>query len=103
MDTKFEHIMHNLDKETKTLKETYEELSSSLNLTQKNLMSQFRDKMTNIKSMVATYFAKIDSQMGKNILKVDNIEKEFSKFESTFVNPSKEVEGKVFAMNMKVE
>ena len=103
MDTKFEHIMHNLDKETKTLRETYEELSTNLRLTSQTISQSFKDKMLTIKSMVATYFAKIDSQMSKNMEKVEKIDKGFSQFESNFVNPSKEVEAKIFSMNMRVD
>ena len=88
--------------ETKSLKTTYDDLMDSMRKTNKELLGNFKDKVTTIKSMVATYFAKIDVEVGREKERVDHIEKEFNKFEANFVNPSKEVDGKIFTMEMKM-
>ena len=103
IDAKFEQIQRNLDMETKTLKSTYDTLSASLQKTNKELLGNFKDKITLIKSMVATYFAKIDTQVTGQKDRVDHIEKEFNKFEANFVNPSKVVEGKMYTVEMRMQ
>ena len=82
IDAKFEQIQRNLDMETKTLKSTYDTLSSSLQKTNKELLGNFKDKITLIKSMVATYFAKIDTQVTGQKDRVDHIEKEFNQHQN---------------------
>ena len=102
IDSKFEQIIRNLDLETKSLKGTYDELSDSLRKTNKELLGNFKEKVTTIKSMVATYFAKIDTEVKDEKEKVEHIQKEFNNFQANFVNPSKEVDGKLFTMEMKM-
>jgi len=73
IDQKFENITRSLDQQTSTLKETYDQLSSSLSVTNKELNKSFKDKLHTIKSMCATFFAKIDAQVSENNRKVDQI------------------------------
>ena len=74
IDSKFEHIQRNLDTETKQLRSTYEELSADLSKTHKGLLATFKEKVVTIKSMVATFFAKTETQVQDNITAVKNIE-----------------------------
>jgi len=60
IDSKFEYIVKNIELQTNQLKKTYDDLSSSLKETGKDLNDNFKDKVVHIKSMVATYFAKVD-------------------------------------------
>lgn len=99
IDSKFEHIQRNLDTETKQLRTTYEDLSGELSKTHKGLLTTFKEKIVTIKSMVATFFAKTEVQVQENIATVKNIDMAFEKFSANFVNPSKEIDGKVFSMN----
>ena len=59
--------------------------------------------MINIKAMVATYFAKIDASNTDNVKKVQDISAEFDKFQATFVNPAQEVDGKLYAFDVKIQ
>lgn len=64
----------------------------------KELNNSFKDKVLTIKSMCATFFAKIDTLVDENQKKVERITLSHDKFVSTFVNPAKEVDAKIFAM-----
>ena len=45
IDNKFEHIQRQLEQETKVLKQTYDELSTSLSATSKELNGSFKEKV----------------------------------------------------------
>jgi type I site-specific restriction-modification system R (restriction) subunit len=60
IDQKFEHINRNLDRETKNLRTSYDELTSSLTTTSKDIMENYKKKMLELKGMIATFFAKTD-------------------------------------------
>ena len=60
IDNKFVHITRSLDQETKTLRNTYDELGSSLSSMSKELNSSFNDKVFTIKAMCSTFFAKTE-------------------------------------------
>jgi hypothetical protein len=60
IDSKFEYILRNLDTQTKALKTNYDTLSTNLKDVGDTLLGSFRDKVTTIKTTVATIFAKID-------------------------------------------
>jgi type I site-specific restriction-modification system R (restriction) subunit len=60
IDQKFENINRSLDRETKTLKQTYDELSGSLKNTNKDIMDNYKKKMNELKAMIATFFAKTE-------------------------------------------
>jgi hypothetical protein len=66
IDSKFENINRNLETETKTLRETYDKLSSSLKVTNDEINNSFKGKVNTIKTMCATFFAKIEMQMTEN-------------------------------------
>ena len=102
IDSKFEHITRNLEMETRNLRETYDKLSSSLQVTNDNLNESFQTKVNTIKTMCATFFAKIETNCTKNNENVKNIQIAFDQFESNFVNPAKELDAKVFGMNLKI-
>ena len=48
IDNKFEHIQRQLEQETKVLKQTYDELSTSLSATSKELNGSFKEKVHNL-------------------------------------------------------
>ena len=73
IDSKFEHITRNVDQETRALRSTYDELSTSLEKTNEELNASFKGKVHTIKSMCATFFAKVETQVGENVQKVDQI------------------------------
>ena len=98
IDSKFEHINRNLEQETKNLKNTYDELSSSLAVTNENLNTSFNDKVHFLKTMCATYFGKMELQITTNNKKVEDMEKSHNMFSANFINPAKEVDAKVFLM-----
>lgn len=98
IDNKFEHIQRQLEQETKVLKETYDELSTSLSATSKELNGSFKDKVHHLQAMCATFFAKIEVSMNTYSSKVEKIEKDHDNFTANFVNPAKEVDAKIFAM-----
>ena len=50
----------------------------------------------------ATFFAKIDEQVQANEKETKHVSKQFANFQADFVNPSQELDGKVYAMNMKI-
>jgi archaellum component FlaC len=60
IDSKFEYILRNLDNQTKALKTNYDTLSTNLKEVGDKLLDSFKDKVTTIKTTVATFFAKID-------------------------------------------
>jgi membrane-anchored protein YejM (alkaline phosphatase superfamily) len=92
-----------LDQQTATLKETYDALCASLSVTNQELNKSFKEKLHTLKAMCATFFAKIETQVGENNRKVDKIQVSHDKFEATFVNPAKEVDAKVFAMKESLQ
>ena len=98
IDQKFENITRNLDTQTSTLKETYDKLCGDIGKMSTELNKSFKDKAHTLKSMCATFFAKIDTQVTDNIRKVDKIQISHDNFEANFINPAKEVDAKVFSM-----
>ena len=60
IDKKFEHIERSLERETGTLRKSYNELTADLNGTSSQLTSSFEDKVHTLRTLCATYFAKID-------------------------------------------
>ena len=61
IDTRFEFISRSIETQTKALQESYEKLTNELKGTSKEITINYKEQMINIKSMVATYFAKIDT------------------------------------------
>ena len=53
--------------------------------------------------MIATFFAKTDKIITDNTKKVNDIGSQFDLFQANFVNPSKEIDGKLFGMKLKLE
>ena len=53
--------------------------------------------------MCATYFGKMDLQIGTNNRKVEEMEKSHNMFSANFINPAKEVDAKVFLMTQRLE
>lgn len=98
IDQKFDNITRNLDLQTSTLRDTYDKLCGDLTRMSNELNKSFKDKLHTLKSMCATFFAKIETQVTENIRKVDKIQVSHDKFEATFINPAKEVDAKVFSM-----
>ena len=103
IDGRFEHITRSLEQETRTLKSTYDELSTSLSATNRELNSSFNEKAHHLKAMCGTFFAKAEVQIKDNIAKVNRIEESHDRFTTNFVNPAKEVDAKVFAMTKSLE
>ena len=103
MDGKFEAMTKTLDAESRRLKSTYEELSTDLTSKSRKLVADFKERMHSIKAMVATHFAKIDAKVSTNDAQVLKISNAFDDFSTKFINPSQELDGKVFAMNTRIE
>lgn len=78
VDTKFDYIHKNLDTQLQTVISTYEDLGGKLNKTHLELNLNFKEKATNIKTMVATFFAKIDKQVSNNGKKTKDVEDFFN-------------------------
>ena len=102
VDNRFESIMLKMDQETKNLKATFEKLSNALEVASKDLNESFEGKQLTLKTMCATYFAKMDlfgEDLGR---KVKELHKHFYEIEGSFVNPAKVVDAKLFAINQKI-
>ena len=69
IDQKFEHINRNLDRETKNLRTSYDELTGSLTNTSRDIMDNYKKKMHELKTMIATFFAKTDKIISENTKK----------------------------------
>ena len=102
IESKFEFITRNLDAQTKRLKESYDTLTAKLEKTGEELNQSFLDKVFEIKTMSATFFAKIETMVDKNSKETKNVGKQFNQFQANFVNPSKELDGRVFAINQRI-
>jgi hypothetical protein len=66
------------------------------------LLGSFKDKVTTIKTTVATFFAKIDEMVTANAKETKSVSKQFNNFQADFVNPAQELDGKVHGMNVKI-
>ena len=53
--------------------------------------------------MVATFFAKVDTQLQDANKKTAEIDAYFRRFEANFVNPQRELDGKLYSMKMKMD
>lgn len=102
IDTKFEHITKSIEDQTAGLKGTFDNLTGKMTIMSKELASSFKDKVHTIKTMCSTYFAKIDTLTSEQADKVDRISVSHDKFVANFVNPAKEVDAKVFAMQNQI-
>lgn len=102
IDTKFEFINKSVDGTMKNITATFDEMSSALKKTNAELNNNFKDKVHSIKSMVATFFAKTEKQVTDNEAKTRKIEHYFDQFQANFINPGKEVEGKLYAIDQKI-
>ena len=87
IDSKFEYIVKSIETQTKQLKANYDELSGHLRKTGNELNDNFKEKVVNVKSMVATFFAKVDTQLKEANKKTAEIDAYFRRFEANFVNP----------------
>ena len=81
---------------------SFESITTNLAKVEKDILVNYKENFTKIKGMVATFFAKIDDTVKNNSKTVNHVTNQFEQFQANFVNPAKEVEGKVFAMNMKI-
>ena len=102
IDSKFEFITKNLDNETRQLRATYEELSNCLRDQNKDLLSTFKEKITTIRTMSATFFAKTESECAANIKRVSEIAQQFEKFSASYINPAKELDSHIYSMHVKI-
>lgn len=80
IDQKFEHINWNLDRETKNLRTSYDELTGSLTNTSRDIMDNYKKKMHELKTMIATFFAKTDQIITDNTKKTNDISAAFDLF-----------------------
>ena len=102
MDSRFDTIQRKLEEETKELKKTYEELSEDLKTTNRDLLATFKEKIHAIRVMASTFFARTEAEVKENTKRTKDIDEKFEKFSADFVNPSKELDGRIFAMNTKI-
>ena len=98
METKFEHISKTIDDKTAGLQGTFDRLTGKMTEQSEKLTAEFRDKSIRIKAMCAEYFAKVETKVSNQQEKVDRITISHDKFVANFVNPAREVDAKVFAM-----
>ncbi len=78
-------------------------MNASLSSTSLELNTSFKDKLHTIKALCATFFAKIDTNINENNKKVEKIQLSHNQFEANFVNPAKEIDAKVFSMDLKIQ
>ena len=102
IENKFDHSMRNLEMQTKQLVEDYESLSANLKNVGEGLVESFNDKVLTVKQTAATFFAKTEAQVIENVTETKRISREFEVFSGNFVNPSKELDAKVYSMQMKI-
>ena len=103
IENKFDHSMRNLEMQTKQLVEDYESLSANLKNVGEGLVESFNDKVLTVKQTAATFFAKTEAQVIENVTETKRISREFEVFSGNFVNPSKELDAKVYSMQMKIQ
>lgn len=80
IESKFEFITRNLDNQTKQLKLNYDTLTAALQKTGDELIDNFKEKVFQVKTMTATFFAKIELMVEKNSQETKNVGKQFSAF-----------------------
>ena len=66
VESKFEYINKNIEGTLKNVTGTFEELSNKLSGQDKDLNVSFLDKCSSLKSMIVTFFARIDKQVSDN-------------------------------------
>ena len=102
IDNKFENIMLKMDQETKNLKETFERISVGLDKSGKDLSSSFEEKQHTLKTMCATFFAKMELSMTGTKTEICDLQASFNIIEGSFLNPAKLVEAKLFSINNRL-
>ena len=68
-------------------------LIRSLTNTSRDIMENYKKKMHELKTMIATFFAKTDQIISENTKKTNQISDAFDLFQANFVNPAKEIAG----------
>jgi len=66
VEQSFQSIKRTMAQETSKLKSTFERMVGQLDEATKTLNSNFEDKKEQLKTMCATFFAKISDQVDKN-------------------------------------
>ena len=80
VENKLEFLTRNIDNQTKRLKGNYEALTEALEVTNKELINNFKDKVVTIKAMVAAFFQRTEEQVNTNNEKSDEAAKMMQKF-----------------------
>lgn len=80
VENKLEFLTRNIDNQTKRLKGNYEALTEALEVTNKELINNFKDKVVTIKAMVAAFFQRTEEQVNTNNEKSDQAAKMMQKF-----------------------
>ncbi len=91
-------VHKSIDAEVGNLRKNYEELSYDLSQKNKSIFGDIKEKFTSIKTTVATYFAKIDAQATTTNEKIMKLETLINQFQVGAMNPSFEMDGKLFAL-----
>lgn len=103
VESRLDFLSKNIEKQTTRLKQTYEELNVAVAKKLSELDANFQDKVLTIKSMVAAFFEKTDRQLKGADVKAEGINKMMAEFEKSFINPNRQLDGKLFSINMKMQ
>ena len=91
--------MRQMEAETGKLKETFETLSKKLQAVGVELHNSFEEKQLTLKMMCANYFAKVDLKITETSKNLKSLDKKFNEVESSFINPAKIVDAKLYTVN----
>jgi len=91
-----------MQEETSKLKETFQTLSEQLEKSGKELIVSFEEKQITLKTMCATFFAKMENRAANSSKELAILQKHFEEIESSFINPAKVVDAKFYSMNQKL-
>ena len=91
-----------MQEETRKLKETFKTLSEQLEKSGKELTVSFEEKQFTLKAMCATFFAKMEANAEDTTGQLQTLQKHFHGIESSFVNPAKVVDAKLFSLTQKL-
>ena len=91
-----------MQEETSKFKETFQTLSEQLEKSGMALNVSFEEKQITLKTMCATFFAKMEVLAAKSGKELAILHKHFEGIESSFINPAKVVDAKFYSINQKL-
>ena len=76
-----------------------EDMLHKIELANLDLKKNYEDKTHNLRSLCATYFARVENEVTTGRQRIEQVEKENERMEALFINPEKTVEAKLFTMS----